>query len=52
MAPPAASDDTALGLTQEDLKAIDSVRARLFQLANSIGRLKGSVLMSNPMPTP
>ncbi|CAK7201228.1 mediator of RNA polymerase II transcription subunit 8 [Sporothrix eucalyptigena] len=46
------SDDTALGLTQEDLRAIDTVRARLYQLANSVQRLKGDVLMSNLLPTP
>lgn len=55
------SDDTALGLTQEDLKAIDTVRARLYQLTNSVQRLKGDVLMgggrgdgvdSTLLPTP
>ncbi|ERS99295.1 uncharacterized protein SPSK_04431 [Sporothrix schenckii 1099-18] len=55
------SDDTALGLTQEDLKAIDTVRARLYQLTNSVQRLKGDVLMgggrgdgvdSSLLPTP
>ncbi|CAK7216190.1 mediator of RNA polymerase II transcription subunit 8 [Sporothrix curviconia] len=46
------SDDTALGLTQEDLRAIDTVRARLYQLANSVQRLKGDVMMSNLLPSP
>ncbi|CAK7267465.1 mediator of RNA polymerase II transcription subunit 8 [Sporothrix epigloea] len=46
------ADDTALGLTQEDLRALDAVRARLYQLANSVQRLKGDVMMSNPLPAP
>ncbi len=46
-----ASEDTALGLSQEDLKAIDTMRARLYQLANSVQRLKGDVAMSHLLPT-
>ncbi|KAL1899935.1 mediator of RNA polymerase II transcription subunit 8 [Sporothrix stenoceras] len=55
------SDDTALGLTEKDLQAIDTVRARLYQLTNSVQRLKGDVLMgggrgdgvdSSLLPTP
>ncbi|CAK7264720.1 mediator of RNA polymerase II transcription subunit 8 [Sporothrix epigloea] len=46
------AEDTALGLTQEDLRALDTVRARLYQLANSVQRLKSDVMMSNLLPAP
>ena len=46
------ADDTALGLTQEDLRALDTVRARLYQLANSVQRLKSDIMMSHLLPAP
>jgi mediator of RNA polymerase II transcription subunit 8 len=42
----------SLDLTQEELKAIESTRSRLYQLSNSIGSLKNDIYMSNPLPTP
>lgn len=46
------SNGTAVGLELEDLKAIDTVRARLAQLVSSVSRLQGDVFMSNPLPPP
>jgi hypothetical protein len=37
-------------LRQEDLKALDQTRQRLFQLASNIGSLKADVQQSNPLP--
>ncbi|KAL1879339.1 hypothetical protein VTK73DRAFT_7176 [Phialemonium thermophilum] len=42
----------SLDLTQDELKAIESTRGRLFQLANSLGSLKNDVVKGNPLPTP
>ncbi|KAK1767116.1 mediator of RNA polymerase II transcription subunit 8 [Phialemonium atrogriseum] len=42
----------SLDLSQEELKAIESTRGRLFQLSNSIGSLKNDIYKSNPLPTP
>ncbi|KAI1854189.1 hypothetical protein JX265_000593 [Neoarthrinium moseri] len=40
----------SLSLTQEELKAVEQTRQRLFQLSNSIGSLKSDVINSNPLP--
>ncbi|RYP46731.1 hypothetical protein DL769_011369 [Monosporascus sp. CRB-8-3] len=40
----------SLGLSQEELKAVEQSRQRLIQLSNSIGSLKASVYNSNPLP--
>ncbi|PMD29446.1 hypothetical protein L207DRAFT_445411 [Hyaloscypha variabilis F] len=37
-------------LTQEDLKALEQARQRLYQLSNNIASLKSDVLRSNPLP--
>jgi len=37
-------------LTQEDIKALEHTRQRLYQLSNNIASLKGDVLRSNPLP--
>ncbi|KAJ9151932.1 Mediator of RNA polymerase II transcription subunit 8 [Pleurostoma richardsiae] len=42
----------SLNLTADELKALDSTRNRLFQLANSIGSLKNDIYQSNPLPNP
>ncbi|KAI0126928.1 mediator of RNA polymerase II transcription complex subunit 8-domain-containing protein [Xylariales sp. AK1849] len=41
----------SLNLTQEELKAVDQTRQRLFQLSNSIGSLKADVFNSSPLPS-
>jgi hypothetical protein len=46
--PPAAS---SLGLSQEELKAVELTRQRLFQLSNSIASLKADVYNSIPLPS-
>ncbi|KAH8650643.1 mediator complex, subunit Med8 [Tricladium varicosporioides] len=38
------------GLSQEDLKALEQTRQRLYQLRNNILSLKASMLQSNPLP--
>ena len=37
-------------LRQEDLKALDQARSRLFQLASNINSLKIDIAQSNPLP--
>jgi Mediator of RNA polymerase II transcription complex subunit 8 len=37
-------------LSQEDIKALEQTRQRLYQLSNNIASLKGDVLRSNPLP--
>src|SRR6202020_933912 len=37
-------------LSQEDLKALEQARQRLYQLSNNIASLKGDVLRSSPLP--
>ncbi|KAL2074041.1 hypothetical protein VTL71DRAFT_7819 [Oculimacula yallundae] len=37
-------------LNQEDVKALEQVRQRVFQLTNNIASLKADVLRSNPLP--
>ncbi|KAF4630437.1 hypothetical protein G7Y89_g7700 [Cudoniella acicularis] len=39
-----------VGLGQEDLKALEQTRQRLYQLKNNIASLKGNILQSNPLP--
>ena len=41
----------SLDLSQDELKAIESTRGRLFQLTNSIGSLKTDLYKSNPLPS-
>ena len=41
----------SLNLTPEELKSLESVRSRLFQLSNSIGSLHQDVFRSNPLPS-
>jgi hypothetical protein len=40
----------SLNITQEELKAVEQTRQRLFQLSNSIGSLKADVYASKPLP--
>jgi mediator of RNA polymerase II transcription subunit 8 len=40
----------SLNITQEELKAVEQTRQRLFQLSNTIGSLKADVYASNPLP--
>lgn len=40
----------ALGLSDDESKAIEQTRQRLYQLTNSIQSLRQSVLNSNPLP--
>jgi mediator of RNA polymerase II transcription subunit 8 len=37
-------------LRQEDLKALDQARQKLFQLAGHIGGVKNDMLQNNPLP--
>ncbi|KAI8624773.1 choline sulfatase [Xylariaceae sp. FL1651] len=41
---------TSLGLSQEELKAVEQTRQRLSQLSSSINSLKNDVFTSNPLP--
>ncbi|KAH8197298.1 hypothetical protein TruAng_008542 [Truncatella angustata] len=41
----------SLNISQEELKAVEQTRQRLFQLSNSIGSLKTDVFNSNPLPS-
>jgi len=41
----------SLNLTADELKSLESVRSRLFQLSNSIGSLHQDVFRSNPLPS-
>lgn len=43
---------TMADLRQEDLKALEQTRQRLFQLTNNIASLKNDVLTANPLPQP
>jgi hypothetical protein len=40
----------SLNISQEELKAVEQTRQRLFQLSNSIGSLKTDVYNSSPLP--
>ncbi|KAI0391486.1 mediator of RNA polymerase II transcription complex subunit 8-domain-containing protein [Xylariaceae sp. FL0594] len=40
----------SLGLTPEELRAVEQTRQRLSQLSSSINSLKNDVLVSNPLP--
>lgn len=46
----ASSAASSLGLSQEELKAVELTRQRLFQLSNSIGSLKSDVFNAFPLP--
>lgn len=41
----------SLNLSQDELKAIESTRSRLFQLSNSIASVKNDMFMSQPLPS-
>ncbi|KAI1282723.1 mediator of RNA polymerase II transcription complex subunit 8-domain-containing protein [Xylaria sp. FL0933] len=41
---------SSLGLTQEELKAVEQTRQRLSHLSNSLNSLKNDVFISNPLP--
>lgn len=41
----------SLGLTPEELKAVEQTRQRLSQLSSSINSLKNDVFVSNPLPS-
>lgn len=41
----------ALNLTQDELRAVEQTRQRLFQLSNSIASLKADVFNSTPLPS-
>ncbi|KAI1314269.1 mediator of RNA polymerase II transcription complex subunit 8-domain-containing protein [Xylaria venustula] len=41
---------SSLGLSQEELKAVEQTRQRLSHLSNSINSLKNDVFVSNPLP--
>ncbi|KAI0144590.1 mediator of RNA polymerase II transcription complex subunit 8-domain-containing protein [Xylariaceae sp. FL1272] len=42
---------SSLGLTQDELKAVEKTRQQLSQLSNTINSLKNDVFISNPLPT-
>lgn len=39
-----------VSLAQEDIKALEQTRQRLFQLTSNIASLKQDILQSNPLP--
>ncbi|KAI1420168.1 mediator of RNA polymerase II transcription complex subunit 8-domain-containing protein [Xylaria sp. FL1777] len=41
---------SSLGLSQEELKAVEQTRQRLSQLSSSLNSLKNDVFLSNPLP--
>jgi hypothetical protein len=40
----------ALGLSDDESKALEQTRQRLYQLSNSISSLRQSIVNSNPLP--
>ncbi|KAH6657291.1 choline sulfatase [Truncatella angustata] len=48
---PTTTTMASLNISQEELKAVEQTRQRLFQLSNSIGSLKTDVFNSNPLPS-
>lgn len=50
MAYAAKNQGNALGLSDDESKALEQTRQRLYQLSNSISSLRQSIISSNPLP--